>query len=546
MLVLQYIARFLEERGLDQCFGLSGANIEDLFFEIHKEDKVKIILAKTEYAASMMALGQYLANKKIPVVMTTSGPGILNTIPVLAEAFSSDLPMVLISGLIPQGFEGRGGFQDSSGKGRSLKIEPMVREVTGFCHIINSADEIPRALHQAFLSAESTKKPSAIFIPKNIFLDSLQDSSFEQAITKNEFVETGRVLSLLQRWECFTEAPVVILGEKLVHLKSLDKLNRLLEKLGAYVALTPNAKGFYDHRNPKYLGITGVMGNDEVIEHLTKNENVIIIGSELDMLSRFGLEPLLSNKNLFVLSEVETSISSFVNNSKIYCEINGNLELLISSIEEKFDRPPVYNKSQVLQSSQSPYALEEFSFKGILSQFSKIIETDANVFADAGNTGAFVIHDLILSGKTLFYVFLGMGGMGNSIGACIGSAIGNKRRSYAFMGDGSFLMYGLEIHTAVELGLPVVFIVFNNNSHAMCSTREDVFLGKETGLNNFKQSFLGKGLEQMFPGLQTFDISTQEELVSCLSVLPKIEKPTLISLNVSQDEKPPFRSFYKS
>lgn len=80
----------------------------------------------------------------------------------------------------------------------------------------------------------------------------------------------------------------------------------------------------------------------------------------------------------------------------------------------------------------------------------------------------------------------------------------------------------------------------------MCSTREDVFLGKETGLNNFKQSFLGKGLEQMFPGLQTFDISTQEELVSCLSVLPKIEKPTLISLNVSQDEKPPFRSFYKS
>lgn len=542
MLAKEYIARYLEELELIHCFGLSGANIEELFYEIHNRDKLKIILAKTEYGASIMALGQYLATKKIPVALTTSGPGILNTIPVLAEAYSSDLPLVLISGLIPQNLEGRGGFQDTSGKGHSIDIHSIVRPVTGFFHIVKSVDEIPNALKEAFISAEQTKKPSAIFIPKNIFSESLSEMHSVQIPSMDQVLNKEKILSFVEKWQSFTEAPLVILGEKLVHLKSRQILNQLINKLDARVALTPNAKGFYDHSSSKFVGMTGIMGNDEVIHQFSQSKNIILIGTEFDMLSRFGLEGLFKDKNVFVLNEKATSINEFVDNSKKYHELNGDIELLIESIEKKINSK-THNQIQHIQKNEP---IKDFSFKAIVSQFSSVIEADANIFADAGNTGAFIVHNLILSGENLFHVFLGMGGMGNSIGACIGSAIGNQKRSYAFMGDGSFLMYGLELHTAVEHDLPVVFVVFNNNSHAMCSTRENVFLGQETGLNNFKGSFLGKGMEQMFPGLQSFDISTQEELESCLDVLPKIKGPALISLNISRDEQPPFRSFYKN
>ena len=42
-------------------------------------------------------------------------------------------------------------------------------------------------------------------------------------------------------------------------------------------------------------------------------------------------------------------------------------------------------------------------------------------------------------------------------------------------GDGAFLMLGMEVHTAVDLGLPILFVVFNNAKHGMCVTRQQVY-----------------------------------------------------------------------
>ncbi|MFD6420332.1 thiamine pyrophosphate-dependent enzyme, partial [Streptomyces sp. NPDC060194] len=48
-------------------------------------------------------------------------------------------------------------------------------------------------------------------------------------------------------------------------------------------------------------------------------------------------------------------------------------------------------------------------------------------------------------------------------------------RTVVIAGDGSFFMHGMEIHTAIEHDLPITFVVFNNNAHAMCVTREQLY-----------------------------------------------------------------------
>ncbi|AZZ37717.1 hypothetical protein CIK05_13225 [Bdellovibrio sp. qaytius] len=185
------------------------------------------------------------------------------------------------------------------------------------------------------------------------------------------------------------------------------------------------------------------------------------------------------------------------------------------------------------------------NFSESLNMINECIEPQTNVFVDAGNTGAFALNQLSLHGQSICYVSLAMGGMGNSIGVAMGAAFTSGKKSLVILGDGSFLMYGLEIHTAIEHHLPLVVIIFNNNSHGMCSTRETVFMGQETGLNNFNKSFFAAGLKLMFPLLPAFEVNSSADLQQSLKILSNLKGPAVLSINLLTNENPPFVAFKK-
>ncbi len=220
-------------------------------------------------------------------------------------------------------------------------------------------------------------------------------------------------------------------------------------------------------------------------------------------------------------------------------------------------------------SSEQKFASDRVAFEAIgLVQKAKMLDTessrlgfrssfeviqpfvyDHDVFVDAGNTGAFVVHCLQVDGKNIFYLSLGLGGMGNSIGAGLGSCFvsrnESKKKTYVFLGDGSFLMYGLEIHTAVEHQLPIVFLIFNNNSHGMCSTREEIFLHGRSQINDFRPSYFANGLAEMFPSLRCFEVATLGDLHQAMVEVQSADGPTVISMHVQDNELPPFLTFQK-
>lgn len=107
-------------------------------------------------------------------------------------------------------------------------------------------------------------------------------------------------------------------------------------------------------------------------------------------------------------------------------------------------------------------------------------------------------------------------------------------------------MHGLEIHTAIQHGLPIVYFIMNNNAHAMCTTRESIFLDGETGTNNFKPSYLGLGFDRIFPEVQSFEVNTLEELRWSLVKVKNPSMPCIVSINIDDSTKPPFRTFIKN
>ena len=147
-----------------------------------------------------------------------------------------------------------------------------------------------------------------------------------------------------------------------------------------------------------------------------------------------------------------------------------------------------------------------------------------DIVVDAGNIGAAAIHHLRVRRDGRFIVALGMGGMGYSFGAGIGMAFGRGGRTLVIAGDGSFLMHGMEIHTAREYRLPVTFLLFDNHAHAMCLTREQVFYGDRYSYNRFGPSRFGAGLSAMFPGLPTADVDDIASLPAALTAALETER----------------------
>ncbi|ETB37100.1 hypothetical protein N602_22550 [Mycobacterium avium subsp. hominissuis 10-5606] len=168
---------------------------------------------------------------------------------------------------------------------------------------------------------------------------------------------------------------------------------------------------------------------------------------------------------------------------------------------------------------------------------------------DAGNTGAAAIHYLPVRRDGRFVVALGMGGMGNSFGAGIGIALGRNNsgrpggRTVVIAGDGAFFMHGMEVHTAVQYRLPMTFVLFNNNAHAMCVTREQLFYGDRYSYNRFRPSRLGAGLAAMFPGLTSVEVGDVDGFAAAMAAALDVDGPAVVSVECAADEIPPFAPF---
>jgi acetolactate synthase-1/2/3 large subunit len=169
-----------------------------------------------------------------------------------------------------------------------------------------------------------------------------------------------------------------------------------------------------------------------------------------------------------------------------------------------------------------------------------------DIVVDAGNTGASAIHYLPVRRGGRFVVALGMGGMGYSFGAGIGMCFARGHRTVIIAGDGSFFMHGMELHTAIQYRLPVTVVLFNNNAHAMCVTREQLFYRDLYSYNRFTPSKLGAGLAAMFPGLPAVDVAEIGALPHALQTALDEEGPSVVSIECSADEIPPFAPFLET
>jgi len=549
--VVDHIVEHLAASGVDYIFGVDGANIEDLYDAAFFRDDITAVLAKHEFSAATMADGYSRSGGGLGVVAATSGGGCLNTVPGLGEAFASRVPVLALIGQPPTTLDGRGSFQDTSGRNGALNAEALFSAVSVFCRRVVRPADILSALPEA-IAAARTGGPAVLLLPKDIQQSEVGPNGvgFERAAT--QLSDPVAIAYALRR----ADGPITIIaGEQVARDDARVELEQLRAMLRARIATVPDAKdvaGTPGMGSSSALGVTGVMGHPGVATAVANSALCLLVGTRLSVTSRGGLDDVLASVPVLSIG----SASPYVACAHMHTDdLRGSLSQLTAALSGNGRPLGVRVPDAVPHTELQPprFSGPGIRYRDAMSALDAVLRDGTDVVVDAGNIGASAIHYLPVRRDGRFIVALGMGGMGYSFGAGVGVAFGRasarakgdrqRRRTVVIAGDGSFLMHGMEIHTALQYRLPITFLLFDNHAHAMCVTREQLFYDDLYSYNRFGPSRFGAGLAAMFPGLQSVDVDDVDELPDAMRTALDADGPSVVAVECSPDEIPPFAAF---
>jgi acetolactate synthase-1/2/3 large subunit len=539
--VVDHIVKYLAASGVDYIFGVDGANIEDLYDAAFFRDDITAVLAKHEFSAATMADGYSRSGAGLGVVAATSGGGCLNTVPGLGEAFASRVPVLALIGQPPTTLDGRGSFQDTSGRNGALNAEALFSAVSVFCRRVMRPEDIVSALPEA-IAAARTGGPAVLLLPKNIQQSEVGSNGAGFDLVGTQLGNPEAIASALRG----ADGPITIIaGEQVARDDARAELEQLRTVLRARIATVPDAKdvaGTPGMGSSSGLGVTGVMGHPGIATSVADSAVCLLVGTRMSVTSRAGLDDVLTSVPVLSIGSARPYVSS----THVHTDdLRGSLSMLTAALAGNGRPLSVRVPDAVPHTELQPprFSGPGIRYRDAMTELDAVLPDGTDIVVDAGNIGASAIHYLPVRRDGRFIVALGMGGMGYSFGAGVGMAFGRQRRTVVIAGDGSFFMHGMEIHTALQYRLPVTFLLFDNHAHAMCVTREQMFYDDLYSYNRFGPSRLGAGLATMFPGLQSVDVDDIGELPAALRTALETDGPSVVSVECSADEIPPFAAF---
>jgi acetolactate synthase-1/2/3 large subunit len=551
--VVDHIVEHLGRIDSHYIFGVDGANIEDLYDAAHFCSDITAVLAKHEFSAATMADGYTRSGAGLGVVAATSGGGALNLIPGLGESLASRVPVLALVGQPATTMDGRGSFQDTSGRNGSLNAEALFSAVSVFCRRVLTPADIVSALPSA-IAAARTGGPAVLLLPKDIQQAKVGVNGYDgndRDGSERPGAHIGDPHAIVRALRRATGPITIIAGEQVARDDARSELEELRALLRAQVACVPDAKdvaGTPGSGSSSALGVTGVMGHPGVADAVAASAVCLVVGTRLSVTARTGLDDALAAVRTVSIG----SAPPYLPCTHVHTEdLRGSLTMLTRALSGRGRARGLRVPDFVADAELSPpsFAGTGVRYRDAMVVLDRVLPDGTDIVVDAGNTGAAAIHHLPVRRDGRFAVALGMGGMGYSFGAGIGMAFGRamsngpSRRTVVIAGDGAFFMHGMEVHTAVQYRLPVTFVLFNNNAHAMCVTREQLFYDDLYSYNRFAPSQLGVGLAGMFPGLSSVDVADIDALPAALERAMAVDGPSVVSVECSADEIPPFAAF---
>lgn len=552
------IVDYLAQMGIDTVFGVPGGAIEPLLNSLARSERrggPRLVVARHECGAAFMADGYTRETGKMGVVCATTGPGATNLITGVASALADEVPMLVITAQTPLPKFGKRALQESSCT--AIDTVGMFRYVTQFNTLVSHHEQLESKLVSAIMAAH--RKPNGpvhISIPADI----LRSPATIKAHIHSDL--------LIHDFALADDSAIARLCEKLGRVDNLvmyigngvgkasPQIMEFIELTGAAFVTGPMGKTWVDEHHPQYRGVYGFAGHESARNLLQSKEvNLILaVGTELGELGTSGWKDDLLNTKLV---HIDSSIEHFTRSPMANLHVFGNIDVIFSRLVEKVREIRKWGRTwETLQGANSTpnanggfFTLADESKchsnerpvkpQRLMSHLSRHLPEDTRIFVDAGNGWSWATHYLSRSNSAgLYRIAMGYGSMAWSIGAAIGSAIGNRQAStLCIVGDGSYLMSAQEITVAAQQQLPVVFLVLNDAAMGMVMHGQRLgqqeSIGWELNTVDYAQMARAMGVDGI-----VIDCPTQLDQLDYQALFSK-KGPTLLDVRIDRNEVPP-------
>ena len=525
----------LERVGADIVFGYPGGNVIDIFDELSRSS-FRFVLGRHEQGCVHMADGYARASGRPAVVMVTSGPGLTNTITGLGAANMDGVPMVLVCGQVPLDQIGTDAFQEADTTG-------LTRAVSKHNFLVHSADEIPETVAQAFYIATHGKPgPVVIDVPRDC----------QQALTAAEYPErvvlrayhpevsaTASQVGRLAKLVNGAKRPVILAGGGVIASGASEDVTTLAHKAGIPVATTLMGIGSFDETDPLSLGLAGLHGEFAANAAIAEADLLLALGVRFNDRVTGRSSAKFARRAKIV--HVDCDPASINKNVSVDLGIAADVKELLMTVDSRIRPAQHPDWLAAIDARRRPRA------EGVRPLHRGVIMPQAvveSVYA-ATKGKAIVVTDVgqhqIWAAKVFkhtrprhFITSGGMGAMGFGIPAAIGAALARPdSKVVAFLGDGGAQMTAEELLVAVELRLPVTFVVLSNGSLGLVRQMQRHMCGG----NYFATDISSPDFVKLAAayGMRGFRVADGAKLDAVLARAAGSRKPTLVEVVVDRE-----------
>ncbi len=514
------LIRALEREGVECIFAYPGGASMELHQSLTRST-IRTILPRHEQGGSFAAEGYARATGRPGVCMATSGPGATNLVTAIADAYMDSVPLVAITGQVPQAMIGKGGFQETDFFGMTL---PVVKH----SYLITDVNDIPRIVKEAFYIARTGRPgPVVIDFPKNLQQARTQPVWPAEVNLRGydpepraDDLSLNEIIGLIEK----AERPVIYAGGGIITGNASGQLRQFAEATQIPVTTTIMGCGAFPETHPLSLRWLGMHGtayanwavSGEYKQRKGLEEPLVKINAGADLLLAFGVrfdDRVTGKVDEFcktgTIVHIDIDQSEHHKNRKVQLAIQSDIKYALDRLNEMIEKRAIKTKfsawhDQIAQWKQKGalhYGVTEEVIRSehmqdhlqgrenqvilpqsVIEMLYELTRGEAIITTGVGQHQMWAGQYYKFSWPRQLLTSAGLGAMGFGFPAALGAKVARPDKQVIDIdGDGSFLMNVQELATAHIEKIAAKAIILNNQHLGMVVQWEDSFYAGNRG-----------------------------------------------------------------